>query len=254
MRSRSCWLLGAIVCAVYPAAGHEPLYTASPAIQYFEWKEKAFRLEEKGLVPCFILEREAAGGERWGGRWSLLAFLGEVEYDGLKQDFTPYRSKTLYVGGDLRGTLHARWPIADAFELQPLAGFGARPWKRRLDNTDEMTSGYDEDWINLYLLAGARVLWPVGPDGILTMEAGLRQSVYTYERVNFEVIGRSSVPSLEPADRASGYAAITWTRKDYLLKAFYEGLRFGASGVDRSGFYQPESEATSLGLGFGIGW
>ncbi|MBP7830933.1 MAG: hypothetical protein KA248_13560 [Kiritimatiellae bacterium] len=254
MRGRPVWIMGVLLCGAGLAGGAEPIYTAAPAIQYFEWKEDAFRLEEKGLMPCFILEREAAGGERWGGCGSLLAFLGEVEYDGLKQDFTPYRSKTLYVGGDLRGTLHARWNLAGAVELQPLAGFGTRIWKRRLDNTDEMTSGYDEDWINLYLVAGARALWPVGPDGTLALEAGLRHSVYTYERVHFEIIGRSSVPSLEPADQASAYAALTWTRKDYLLKAFYEGLRFGESDVDRSGFYQPESEATSLGVGFGIRW
>jgi len=39
-----------------------------------------------------------------------------------------------------------------------------------------------------------------------------------------------------------------------VLKAFYEGLRFGASELDRSGFYQPASDAIILGCSFGIQW
>jgi len=254
MRGRLFWTMGSFLCWAGLAGGAGPSYTAAPALQYFEWKEDAFRLEEKGLLPSLLLEREAAGGEHWGGRWSLLAFLGEVEYDGLKQDFTPYRSKTLYVGGDLRGTVHGRWKAAESIEIQPLAGLGSRLWKRRLDNTDEMTSGYDEDWWNVYLLAGARAVWKTRSGATTTLEGGLRQSLYTYEKVNFEVIGRSSVPTLTPSNRASGYAALAWARGDYVLKLFYEGMRFGHSETDRSGFYQPESEALVLGGSIGVQW
>ena len=234
-------------------AAASPWFLA-PCAQYYEWTEDAFGLKESGPLLGVSLENDFPGGPRWGGRGSLLLFFGEAGYDGFKQDSTPYRTKTLYVGGDLRGSAHMRCTISRTVELQPFAGAGSRLWKRRLDNTDEMNSGYDEDWINLYVLAGARAVWQAAPGPEVTLEAGLRQSLYTYERVYFEVAGSSSVPSLAPANRASGFAALSIARNGYRLKLFYEGLRFGASELDRSGFYQPASEATLLGCSFGIQW
>lgn len=222
-----------------------------PAVGYFQWQEKALGLKESGPLYGAGLETFWTSARPVAFSANASLFGGEVNYDGSKMDQTPYTSKTLYLGVKGEGHLFYPLPLHPRVTLAPDAGVGVRWWKRRLDNTDEKTAGYDEHWLALYAAAGARCDAQINPELTLRLCAFVRYPFYNQETVYMNVDKNTSSFTLEPGRDWSVYLESHLQFKQYFLKLFYEQLRFQASAVNSYGFYQPDSEGDYVALAVG---
>jgi len=226
--------------------------TVYPFAEYFQWEEKGLYVRESGM----IYGLGAQGGRRLFDRgwWNaeVNGFIGEVDYDGTRFNAEPFRSKTFYLG--VKAETDASYDLLPpgAARLEPFLGGGARWWKRRLDNTDEQLYGYDENWLSLYGRAGLRASWQATANWSFFAEVSALLPMYNHETVYLRTSQDSSNFSVNPGREWSPAVDLGADWKDYRWALYYEKLNFGASDVDESGYYQPESTADIIGLKLGV--
>ncbi len=242
------WGLG--VCAV--SAEEPSCWYVYPMVQHFEWKEPALRVRESGWIYGLGLKKRADFSHQifllLGGE----IFAGEVEYDGTRMDFSPFESKTLYVGGQADVSAGLNLLGQGPYALNPFLGLGGRWWKRRLDNTDEQKFGYDEHWLSLYGQAGLEGRARFHPEGEVFASAALLFPLYNHETVFLRTSKDSSSFTLSPGRKMSPRVEVGADFRKYRLVLFYERLEFSSSDVNDSGFYQPDSTAEKIGIQCGV--
>ncbi len=239
-----------------------PIQKAAPAgftawlgagVEQFKWKEvsdgRTF-VEEEG--PLFSL----GGGLRTplSGGWAFAfqgrIYGGAVDYDGGLQNifggYTPYSSKTTYVGVQLDATV-GYTVKGRALNWQPFGGLGVNAWQRRLDTDGDFEVGqygYIEDWTILYALLGTGLR-----SGSWYGHLALHLPILNDEKVDLSESDGPSGIDLEPG-RSLGYegeVGYEWT--SWRLGLGYTYDDFKKSDLDSSGsFLQPASERGVISL------
>lgn len=232
-------------------------------VEKFTWEEKLDGrqiLEEDGPVVGLglALAYPLNPSLRLLGRGEF--YLGEVDYDGGIQNedgsITPYDSETTYTGARgallLATPLYAQGPVT----LSPLGGLGGAFWLRELDkglsDSDTGPYGYDEYWGSMHGVVGARLDWQQHEDRTYHLHAEIRLPIWNEEQVDLSNVGGPDDTSLEPEEQVSYRIEIGARLNQLALMAYFETLEFDESEVNRYGFLQPESSATSAGAGVGI--
>lgn len=241
----------AIVLATSAIATAEPsslwLYGS---FRSFKWEEPDFLVTEDGPLYGAGLDVEQPVGA--SGRLLLRGevFGGEVDYDGTRQDFSPYKTKTAYIA--LHGAGWYGHPLAFAqdWRLVPLGGAGVHAWKRRLDDVGGSANTYDEDWLSLYASAGLQIEWLGQTVDRVYLRALYEYPLYTREIVQLEFEDRDQL-DLEPGGRSSWRMETGIEYSDWRLSGFYEKRRYDESERDANLYYQPASEGTAWGFMLG---
>ncbi len=226
-----------------------------PFLSHFEWREEALNLKEDGWIYGLGVagEKNILNELPLSGRLEL--FVGEVDYKGARQDSTAYETKTGYLG--IKGELGAgpRLHVGDAIMVRPVVGVGLRAWRRQLDDTDERTYGYDEDWMSAYGLAGADLTWQRRSRSEFFANLYFRRPMYNRESVYISTTDQSSTIILHPKSATSFFAELGWRTPKHQVALFYETLAFDESDSELSGpfeIFQPDSDAQILGVLWGI--
>jgi len=243
------------------APSHHPLFPGMKGrvyglVEQFDWDET---VDNEPFV--------AESGERFGlgvlYAWdhspsSLITFraegyLGTVDYDGGLQtinpdgsvDITPATGDTGYGGARLELLWHYKLQQGgSAYGILPYIGLGYHGWNRELKGE----GGYTESWNDIYLPIGVSLGGQLGNAFYWAWFADLAVAVplFTDEQFN------DGTSSVEP-DPQAGYIVELGLRRNRLsASVYYRDFSFEASPVNRSGVFQPESEASTLGLR--IGW
>jgi hypothetical protein len=182
--------------------------------------------------------------ELWGGR---------IDYDGYRvEGWVPYATDTRYTG--TREEISARTTVAlsRSTSLRPFAGLGHRYWQRSRSN---------EVWNTLFGRLGARVDHHAGVASWY-VEAGALVPVRTRVHVDWSNSGYGGFV-LTPRNAASAFATFGLRFDRWSLAVTYEAMRFGRSAptavsrtagitgavLDSSSAYQPDTRASTLGLG-----
>lgn len=236
----------ALMLLIAPAASALDGLLVFGAYRDYTWEEPNFDVKEDGplygIGAEFEVPIEARGflllsAEGWGG---------QVRYDGALQDFTPYESKTSYLGLQMDALYGYDVLPADGSRLAPVFGLGSRAWRRRIDDIRGNENTYDEDWSTSYLTAGVRLETAVTGEHRVFAHAQAHHIFHIEEEVNLKLEDRDTI-NLEP-DPKTGYTArIGWAYREYRAALFYEAWTFDKSEIE-AGFFQPDSESRAFGI------
>lgn len=145
------------------------------------------------------------------------------------------------------GDVGWRVPVTDALSIEPFLGFGYRRWIRDVEEYKTF-SGYTQIWRTHYGKSGVEaehsyssILKSYANAGII-LPIGSRMKMNKDGntcRVNFN-------------SKASFFGEIGVKYKKLVAGAYYEGIRYPASGSQCVGFVQPKSKANMFGIKIGI--
>ena len=184
-------------------------------------------------------------------------FGGVVDYDGQTQDGTPAETDVNYAGMLAEcdflvlSAVNRKRREDGRIRWDPFIGGGFSLWSRDLESTNRAI-GYREDWFTLYTHLGLELSVPFKEDCRWFAATRLGYSLYNYESVDLEDIGRGTVelnPGLGPRFRIQ--TGIDY--RGFTGSIYFEWVRFSESDVE-DGFLQPESEQAILGLSAGFRW
>lgn len=247
--------------AVSPSAS-----TASPLraslyghVENFEWKEYnddgSRILKESG--PLFGIGGSLDFDTRSGVHMEGLgdAFFGRVDYDGATQSGEPVTTKTKYAGFLAEANLVIPLNIGPHVTVSPYGGAGGRVWRRELEDSGEAL-GYVENWSTFYGAAGIRAAARINSKAELYGKAAVKMPFYNRVNYDFSNVGGPDNVDVEPGTKAGPYAELGVTIGSFTLAGFYEELKFEKSDFANIGndiiVWQPESEATILGVRAGV--
>lgn len=254
----------ALLCLI----GAAPTLNAEPAIvnqgqvryEAFTWreydrngrqllKESGYRV---GLQWDSFSTRTTAPG--WSTR--VIAYLGDVDYDGRTQLGTPIESTTEYHG--LRAEALVNLPVAiqPGLDIAPFAGLGGHTWLRRLDNTGGFAeTGYDEWWVHAYGLLGLDARWQ-RPAFAWMARAGMRFPGHAWIQYDFTLPDGTDDARVDTDHAPAWFGELgVTTAGGYVITAFAERITYDRSGSRNYGsvsVFQPESEMTGYGLTLGV--
>jgi hypothetical protein len=190
-------------------------------------------------------------------------FGGSVDYDGLAcDDFNncqPATADVNYFGIKIEGDLSGTFSTSRRNVLEPFAGIGLRAWSRDLVNAvaadGSAVGGYTEEWLSFYGRAGVRFVVGFGMEKQVFAEGGVKLPFYSQNKAYVSDIGLGNDLTLEPGEKASGFAEAGFRIRRFSVSAFYDSFEFPQSESKSNGVivaYQPES--TMDIYGFKLGW
>ncbi len=184
------------------------------------------------------------------------ASLGSTNYNGALcdqfGDCVPYQSTTndqIYTGDLQVGRAFA---LGRFTMLTPFVEFGYRYWSRDLTGT----GGYTEDYSNWDAMGGLLAQVSPAPRWVFslsgaagkTFDANMSTNGLTGSNENFAL-------GSEVAWRLQAKAGFRLTESVELTStAEYSSLAYGASPVDASGYYEPDSTTHQTTLLIGVAW
>jgi hypothetical protein len=190
--------------------------------------------------------------------WStrIVAYLGDVDYDGRTQLGTPIESTTEYHGLRTEALVNLPVAIQPGLDVAPFAGLGGHTWLRRLDNTGGFAeTGYDEWWVHAYGLLGLDARWQ---RQILTWQArvGVRFPGHAWIQYDFTLPDGTDDAQVDTDHAPAWFGELgVTTAGGYVFTAFAEQVTYDRSDSKTYGavsVFQPESEMTSIGLTLGV--
>jgi hypothetical protein len=236
-------------------------------IQKFDWQEYntdgTKLLSESGnLIGLSLAHIDVYEGWRGYGV-ELGGYGGTVDYDGQTMGGTAVQSESEYFGLYVTGDVLGRVMLSKKSWINGFLGLGIKWWQRDIKSVDDVSLGYEEEWMNIYGRVGLGAACLLGKGIGAFIKGGWKIPVETTERIDLSEYGIVAV-DLEPEQRISPFIETGLSWKALFLSVCYDTLEFNRSDSESRlvysspyiyeiEFYQPESEAKTLSLMVGLG-